>query len=67
MPEDSRKERWVVYMIDAWGEVVFWNGFQWSPLLKEARIYTYKDAVACKMLRAKKCGVDLHPWDRYGD
>jgi hypothetical protein len=47
-------------------EVVFWNGFQWTTSLKEARIYSYEDAIKCKKLRAKKCDVDIHPWDRYG-
>lgn len=65
MPEDPRKERWVVYMINNVGEVVFWNGFQWTPDWKLARVFSREDAMACKKLRAKKCGIDIHPWDRY--
>lgn len=54
-------------MIDKDGEVVLWNGFQWTPDWKAARIYTYEDALKCKKIRAKKCDVDIHPWDRYAD
>jgi len=67
MHENKQKDRWVVYMIDKDGECVLWNGFQWTPDWKLARIYTYEDALKCKELRAKKCDVDIHPWDRYAD
>lgn len=68
MPKDCRKEiRWVVYMIDRSGELLFWSGWGWESDWKMSRIYNEKDARDCKRKRGTICDVDIHPWDRYND